>query len=66
MEEARDDVLAYMTLKSHWSKNRSTNPLERLNRGIKRCTNVASIFPNGPPSFGSPAQSCSSRTTRGR
>ena len=47
MEEARDDVLAYMSFhKSHWSQIRSTNPLERLNREIKRRTNVASIFPN--------------------
>ena len=47
MEEARDDVLAYMSFhKSHWSQIRSTNPLERLNREVKRRTNVASIFPN--------------------
>ena len=47
MEEARNDVLAYMSFhKSHWSQIRSTNPLERLNREIKRRTNVASIFPN--------------------
>jgi len=47
MEEARNDVLAYMSFhKSHWSQIRSTNPLERLNREVKRRTNVASIFPN--------------------
>jgi len=47
MDEARDDVLAYLSFhKSHWSQIRSTNPLERLNRGVKRRTNVASIFPN--------------------
>src|SRR5262249_61980129 len=47
MDEARDDVLAYLSFhKSHWSQIRSTNPLERLNREIKRRTNVASIFPN--------------------
>jgi putative transposase len=47
MEDARDDVLAYMSFhKSHWSQIRSTNPLERLNREVKRRTNVASIFPN--------------------
>jgi transposase-like protein len=45
MDEAHDDVLAYMSFhKSHWSQIRSTNPLERLNREVKRRTNVASIF----------------------
>jgi putative transposase len=47
MDEAEHDVLAYMSFhKSHWNQIRSTNPLERLNREIKRRTNVASIFPN--------------------
>jgi transposase-like protein len=32
--------------KSHWSQIHSTNPIERLNREIKRRTNVVSIFPN--------------------
>ena len=60
MEEARYDVLAYMSFhKKHWSQIRSTNPLERLNREIKRRTNVASIFPNGrdrPPRWRNPAR----------
>jgi putative transposase len=47
MEEARYDVLAYMSFhKSHWHQIRSTNLLERLNREVKRRTNVVSIFPN--------------------
>ena len=47
MQEAQHDVLAYTSFhKSHWSQIRSTNPLERLNREVKRRTNVASIFPN--------------------
>ena len=47
MDEAEHDVLAYMSFhKSHWNQIRSTTPLERLNREIKRRTNVASIFPN--------------------
>jgi transposase-like protein len=47
MDAAEHDVLAYMSFhKSHWSQIRSTNPLERLNREVKRRTNVVSIFPN--------------------
>ncbi len=47
MDEAAYDMLAYMTfLKSHWSQIRSTNPIERLNRMVKRRTKVVQIFPN--------------------
>ena len=47
MEEAEHDVLAYMSFhKSHWPQIRSTNPIERINREVKRRTNVVSIFPN--------------------
>jgi len=47
MARAEDDVLAYKTFpKSHWRQIHSTNPLERLNKEIKRRTNVIGIFPN--------------------
>jgi putative transposase len=47
MDAAEDDVLAFMTFpKEHWAQLASTNPLERLNKEIKRRANVVGIFPN--------------------
>jgi transposase-like protein len=47
MEEAEADVLAYLAFpKEHWRQLWSTNPLERLNKEIKRRSNVVGIFPN--------------------
>src|SRR4051812_37384891 len=45
MDGSREDVLVYMTFpREHWAQIASTNPLERLNREIKRRADVAPVL----------------------
>ncbi len=47
MDSSRDDVLAYISRpREHWAQIASTNPLERVNRDVKRRPDMIGIFPN--------------------
>ena len=44
---AEEDILAYMVFpREHWTRIYSNNVLERLNKEVKRRTNVVGVFPD--------------------
>jgi transposase-like protein len=48
VRESVAETLAYMSFpREHWTRLRTNNPLERLNREIKRRTRVVGAFPDG-------------------
>jgi len=47
LEKSEEDILAYMAFpQDHWTRIYSTNIVERLNREIRRRSDVVQVFPD--------------------
>ena len=67
MDESEQDVLAYMAFPAqHRAKLHSTNPLERLNKEVKRRADVVGLFPGEASITRLVGAVLLSRTTSGR
>ena len=67
LDDARPDLLAFAGFpQRHWRQIWSTNPLERVNKEIKRRTDVVGVFPTPPRYCDLPGQSWSNNTTNGK
>ena len=52
MEDGIDETLTYCDFPGkHWTRIRTNNVLERLNREIRRCTRVVGSFLDGDSAF---------------